>query len=835
MPTFHLRCNKSLHSLFKYRTIHMNSSLYRSLNSPSTPAFYKLQHSNIEDYYYSALHRCKTIKQLLGIHAQVNKIGVNQRISVAIKLVNKYAEYRNVENARLVFDRMSGNNACQVFEKMSEHNILLWNAMLAGYASHGLSEETITLYYQMQIEGMSPDEFTFSIVLKVCASPLVLQEGKKIHSHIVKKMGLESGVVVATGLVDMYVKCGSIEDAQQVFDKMPERNVVSWTAMLRGYVQNGQGIEALKMFNQMQLGEEIPNSFTTVNVLAACGQLGYLHQGKWIHAYVIRSGFESDCFIGPALINMYANCNSIFDGCQMFDKISKRDVFSWTSIIGACAQNGYAHEALANFKDMQLQSINPNSVTLLSVIMACTNIGNLTYGRCVHGYVLRRGFQADESVGNSVLTMYAKCHTIEVASTLFQKMARRNVVSWNAMITGYTQIGYHNDALTIFHQMVELENMKPDQVTVVSALSSCSHLGALQKGKWIHEYIIRSGFAIDVFIGAALIDMYAKCGSIDIAHQVFQKMCKKNVVVWSALIAGYGMHGHGHSALALFAEMKQLGTKPNHATFISILSACSHAGLVEEGWYCFHSMQQDYCIAPMMKHYACMVDLLGRAGHLDEAQDFIKRMPLEPDSSIWGALLAACKIHSNIVLGQHVAGHLLNLNPEDPGYYVLLSNIYAAAGKWENVERVRSLMKDSGLKKTPGCSVIEVKNNIHSFLTGDRSHPQSKKIYATLQSLAGQMEDLGYVPDTNVVLHDVDEEMKEHLLLYHSEKLAIAFGLISTCAGASIQIRKNLRVCSDCHTATKFISRIVRREIIVRDANRFHHFKDGLCSCGDYW
>jgi pentatricopeptide repeat protein len=295
------------------------------------------------------------------------------------------------------------------------------------------------------------------------------------------------------------------------------------------------------------------------------------------------------------------------------------------------------------------------------------------------------------------------------------------------------------------------------------------------------------------------------------------------------------MHGQGDEALALFSQMQKAGLKPDAISFIAVLSACSHAGLVDEGREYFNRMSQDYCITPKVEHYSCMADLLGRAGHLGEAVELIDNMPLKPSIQAWGTLLSACRINGNVELAEYLAERIFDIDPENEAYHVLLSNIYAAAGRWDDVTKLRAMMKDSGLKKTPGCSLIQVRNRVYSFLVGDRSHPQSEKIYEMLENLSRQMKEAGYVPDTNVVLHNVEEEVKEDMLSCHSEKLAIAFGLINISPVAPIRIIKNLRVCGDCHSATKFISKIVKREIVVRDANRFHHFKDGLCSCGDYW
>jgi pentatricopeptide repeat protein len=366
-------------------------------------------------------------------------------------------------------------------------------------------------------------------------------------------------------------------------------------------------------------------------------------------------------------------------------------------------------------------------------------------------------------------------------------------------------------------------------------LPACAGLALLQQGKEIHDYIVRRGVDNSIPVWNALIDMYAKCGCINNARGIFDKMPERDVVSWTAMITGYGIHGHGKNALALFSQMQQTGIKPNRITFTCVLSACSHAGLVDEGLDYFYCMSRDHQMKPSMEQYACMVDLLGRAGRLNEAQKFIDKMPFQPNACLWGALLSASRIHSNIQVGEYAAEQLYELEPENAGNYVLMSKIYAAVGRWDDVSKVRKIMEELGLKKPPGCSWIEVKNRVHAFVQGERLHPQIKEIYAKLDSLAGEIKKAGYVPDTNFVLHDVGEEEKESILHCHSEKLAISFGLINTCPGTPIRVINNLRICGDCHTATKFISRIAEREIIIRDANRFHHFLDGHCSCGDYW
>eukprot|EP01018_Ginkgo_biloba_P020809 Gb_00201 [translate_table: standard] len=755
------------------------------------------------------------------IHGYIIRNGFELDVFVGAALIDMYVKCGRIDIAR------------EWFDKMSKRDVVLWNAMIVGYAQNGDANEILTLFNQMQLAGMVPDSVTIVSVLQVCADLGALQQGKWINDYIIQS-GFEFDVFVGTALIDMYSKCGSIDTARQSFGKLSKKDVASWTAMIAGYAQNGYANEALILLNQMQLLDLKPNSVTIVSVLPACAQLVALQQGKSIHGYIIKSGLDPDVSVGTALIDMYAKCKRLDFAYQVFDNMFRRNVISWNAMIAGYAQNGYAKEALSLFYQMQVANMMPDPFTMVSVLQACAHLGAMQQGKWIHDYIIQSGFELDAFVGTALIDFYAKCGKIEIARQLFDSLSKRNDISWNAMIVGYAQNGYGNKALTLFNEM-QLADMQLDVVTVVSVLSACAHLAALQQGMCIHGYIIRNGFESDAFVGTALVDMYAKCGVVKIARNMFDKIPERNVSAWNAMIAGYGMHGHGEDALGIFSQMQHESIKPDHVTFISVLSACSHAGLVHEGYECFDCMSRDYCITPRMEHYACMVDLLGRSGRLDEAEDFIGSMPLEPDASVWGSLLGACRNHCNIELGERVAEHLFDLEPENAGYYVLLSNIYASSGRWNEVAKVRAMMKDRGLEKTPGQSLIELNNRLHYFVAGDTSHPQSEKIYATLESLAGQMKQEGYVPSTHVVLHNAEEEVKEHMLLSHSEKLAIAFGLINTSPGTPIRITKNLRVCDDCHNATKFISNIVRREIIVRDANRFHHFKDGLCSCRDFW
>jgi pentatricopeptide repeat protein len=529
------------------------------------------------------------------------------------------------------------------------------------------------------------DSDAYVSLLQACININSIAEGKCIQTHIIKT-GFELHVDVGNKLLIMYAKYKRIEDARQVFDKMPERDVVTWTAMIGGYGQSGQEEHALRLFIQtLDFGVK-PNQYTFGSVISACARLEVLEEGKQVHGYTIKIGLDTNAFVGSALVDMYAKCGSIDDARKVFNKMPEQNVVASTAMV----------------------------------------------------------------------TGYVKNERVEEASELFWRMPERNVISWNAMIAGYAQNGHNEEALELFSQMRCSGNV-PNQNTFPSVLSACGNLAALGKGKHVHAHIVKKAFKLSVFVGNSLVTMYAKCGNIEDARNMFDRVPERNVVTWNAVISGYAQHGEGKEALLFYEQMQKEGMGPNDVTFLCVLSACNHAGLVDEGCHYFYTMCEDHGIAARAEHYACMVDLLGRSGRLDEAEDFIKKMPLEPDAGLWKSLLGACRIHGNTVLGQHAAEQLFKLGAQHTSTYVLLSNIYAEAGRWDEVAKVRRMMKDRGVKKTPGFSWIEIKNTVHTFVIGDRSHSQTEDIYAMLEKLSREMKDAGYVPGKHTLLYDVED------------------------------------------------------------------------------
>lgn len=489
--------------------------------------------------------------------------------------------------------------------------------------------------------------------------------------------------------------------------------------------------------------------------------------------------------------------------------------------------------ALEFFRQMLDFGVRPDDHIFPSATKACAILSRVDVGQSVYCLAVKTGYDVDVFVGSSVVDMYAKCGDIRQARKVFDDMPERNVVSWSGMIYGYAQLGEDEEALRLF-KLALIKELDVNDFTFSSVIRVCGNSTFLELGKQIHGLCLKMSYDSSSFVGSSLISLYSKCGLIEAAYRVFDEIHVKNLGMWNAMLIACAQHAHTDKAFHLFKLMEYSGMKPNFITFLCVLYACSHAGLVKEGKHYFELMKQ-YGIEPGDQHYASVVDLLGRAGKLHEAVTIIREMPIQPTESVWGALLTGCRIHGNTELAAYAADRVFELGPVSPGLHVLLSNAYASAGRFEEAAKARKMLRDRGMKKETGLSWVEEGNRVHTFTAGDRSHSKSMEIYKKLDELEDEIERAGYVADTSFVLQEVDGSEKKLAIRYHSERLAIAFALITFPSERPIRVMKNLRVCGDCHTAIKFMSKCSGRVIILRDNNRFHRFDDGKCSCGDYW
>ncbi|KAJ4950344.1 hypothetical protein NE237_027176 [Protea cynaroides] len=597
----------------------------------------------------------------------------------------------------------------------------------------------------------------------------------------------------------------------------------------------------LKQALRILPNESKPTQQTYEFLILSCIGRNSLSDGLDVHRHIVENGFDQDPFLATKLINMYSHFNSIDNARYVFDKTRERTVFVWNALIRALALAGRGEEALSLYGQMNQNGIPSDRFTYPYILKACvsssySSISLLHKVKEIHGHILRHGFESHVHVATTLVDVYARYGYVAQAAQLFDEMPERNVVSWSAMIACYAKNGRPSEALELFREMIaKTQSDVPNSVTMVSVLQACAALAALGQVKLMHGYVLRRGLDSILPVINALVSTYAKCGCLEIALRVFDRMNRRDVVSWNSMISGYGLHGFGVEAVQVFRRMIGSGISPSSITFVSVLGACSHIGLVDEGKKLFKSMVSQHGIFPSAEHYACLVDLLGRAGRLEEAIRIIEEMRIEPGPTVWGSLLGACRIHCNVELAERATHRLIKLEPTNAGNYVLLADTYAEAKKWDEVSRVKKLLEAQGLQKVPGCSWIEIKKKIYSFISVDEINSQIEQLHALLVQLVMEMKEKGYVPETKFVLYELDQSEKEQIVLGHSEKLAVAFGLINTSKGETIRISKNLRLCEDCHSFTKFVTKFTERDILVRDVNRFHHFRDGICSCGDYW
>ncbi|KAL5053773.1 hypothetical protein RYX36_034455 [Vicia faba] len=773
--------------------------------------------------YCSVLQLCaekKSLEDGKRVHSVIISNGVVIDEALGAKLVFMYVNCGDLVNGR------------RIFYGILNDKVFLWNLMMSEYAKIGDYRESLSIFKKMQKMGVSGDSYTFTCVLKCFAALGKVKECKRVHGYILK-LGFGSNTAVVNSTIAAYFKFGEVESARNLFDELVDRDVVSWNSMINGCVVNGSSRNGIEIFIQMLVMGVNWDLTTLVSVLVACANIGNLSLGRALHGFGVKACLGEEVVFSNTLLDMYSKCGNLNGATEVFVKMGETTIVSWTSIIAAYVREGLYDDAIGLFDEMQSKGVRPDIYTVASIVHACACGNALDKGREVHGYVIKNGMGSNLPVANALVNMYAKCGSVEEARLVFSQILAKDIVSWNTIIGGYSQNSLPSEALELFSDMQK--QLKPDDITMACVLPACAGLAALDKGREIHGYILRRGYFSDLHVACALVDMYAKCGLLGLARLLFDMIPQKDLISWTAMIAGYGMHGFGNEAISTFKKMRIAGIEPDESSFAAILNACSHSGLLHEGWRFFNFMRNESGIEPKLEHYACMVDLLSRAGNLSKAYKFIESMPIEPDATIWGTLLSGCRIHHDVKLAEKVAEHLFELEPDNTRYYVDLANVYAEAEKWEEVKKLQEKIGKRRFKQNSGCSWIEVGGKFNIFVAGNTKHPQAKRIDALLRKLSLQMENGDYSTKLRYALINEDDMEKGVIQCGHSEKLAMAFGILNLPPGRTVRVTKNRRVCGDCHEMGKFLSRTTNREILLRDSNRFHCFKDGLCSCRGFW
>ncbi|EXB62840.1 hypothetical protein L484_008690 [Morus notabilis] len=728
----------------------------------------------------NVLQKLATLRSFQNsIDARLVKSGFDPNTSRSNFKVMDALRRGDTTQARQVFDQMPHKNtvtinlmisayvkqgnipvARELFESMLERPAVTWTILIGAYSKRNDFREAFRLFALMRKLGTSqPDYVTFATLLSGCSNVDCGTEVFQVHAHVVKS-GCDSVLFVCNSLIDSYCKTGRIELALQVFKEIPDRDSVTFNALITGYAKEGLNAEAVKLFREMQDSGYEPSDFTFAAVLCAGVGMDDVMFGRQVHALAVKNSFVCNVFVGNALLDFYSKHDCVIEARKLFDEMPELDGVSYNILIAGHAWVGELKEAVNLFRKLQFTKFDRRQFPFATMLSVAAVTSNLEMGRQIHSQAAVMTADLEILVANALVDMYAKCSRFKEAKTIFSDLSHRSAVPWTAMISAYVHNGLHDEGVALFNEM-RRESVCADQATFASVLRASASLALLSLGRQLHSSLIRSGFMSNVFSGSALLDMYAKCGFMKDALQTFQEMPKRNSVSWNALISAYAQNGDGQGTFRSFEQMLESGFEPDLVSFLGILTACSHCGLVEEGLNYFNFMTSTYKLVPKREHYASIVDVLCRSGQFDEAVNLMAQMPFEPDEIIWSSVLNACRIHKNQELATKAASQLFNMAElRDAASYVNMSNIYAAAGEWESVGRVKKAMRERGMRKNPARSWVEIKHEIHMFTANDEIHPRMGEIRRKIDVLTAEMEREGYKPDTSCALHNENEEIK---------------------------------------------------------------------------
>lgn len=629
-----------------------------------------------------------------NIHGLVLKLGLlSGNSAVGSSFLYMYAKCAQMDDAYLMFD------------EMRVRDVVAWTALVIGYVQNNESEKGLECLCEMHRVGGDGERPTFRTLeggFQACGNLGALVEGRCLHGLIVKS-GIGCSQVVQSSVLSMYSKCGIPGEAYHSFCEVTNKDLLSWTSLISIYSRFGLMTEGLSFFWEMQENEICPDGIVISSILLGFGNSMIVSEGKAFHGLIIRQNYVLDMMVHNALLSMYCKFGLLSLAEKLFRRVPEANKDSWNNMIFGYSKVGLEAKCIELFREMQWIGIEPDSNSLVSMVSSCSQLGATYLGRSLHCYIIKHPMDVNVMVVSSLMDMYVKAGNLNIAWKIFCG-TQGDIITWNTLISSYTYCGRYAEAVALFEDMIS-ENLQPNSATLVIVLSACSHLASFEKGERIHHYIKERGIESNISLATALVDMYAKCGQLEKARKLFNTMKERDVISWNVIISGYGMHGHAKSAIEIFQQMDKSNVKPNGLTFLALLSACAHAGLVKEG-KCLFNRMKDYSIKPNLKHYACMIDLLGRSGNLQEAEALVLSMPFSPDSGVWGALLSACKIHNEIETGVRIAKYAIETDPENDGYYIMMCNMYNSVGRWEEAERVREMMSERNVAKRAGWSTL---------------------------------------------------------------------------------------------------------------------------------
>ncbi|KAI8556390.1 hypothetical protein RHMOL_Rhmol05G0249200 [Rhododendron molle] len=728
------------------------------------PNYFKTEQSSND--YISSLCKQSLFKQALEAFDSLQKdTNFGVKPSTYAHLISACASLRSVEHGRKVHHHILANSfkqdiilqnhvlnmfgkcgalkdARKVFDEMPERNVVSWTSVIAGYTQHGQESDAVKLFLTMRQRDVMPDQFTFGNVIRACSSLRSIELGRQLHALVIKSE-CGSYLIAQNALIAMYMKFSRTSDALGVFSGIALKDLISWSSMIAGFSQLGYELDALDHFKEMLThGVYQPNEFIFGSAFSACSNLHQPEYGRQIHGISVKFGIGRDTFAICSLSDMYAKCGLLCSAKTAFSQIDRPDLVSWNAIIAGFAYSGHIDEAMSLFSQMRHLAWSPDDITVRSLLSACTSPVTLNQGMQIYSYIIKVGLDLDVAVSNTLLSMCAKCSDLCATFKMFYEMrSNADAVSWNTIFTACMQHNQAGEVFSLFKMMLHSQN-KPDYISLANVLGACGEIASLETGNQVHCFATKTGLKLEASVTNGLIDMYMKCGSLGSSSKLFDSIESPDVVSWSSLVVGYAQFGYGEEALKLFEKMTSSGIRPKQVTFIGVLTACSHVGLVEEGVHLYNTMKTDHGVAPTREHCSCVVDLLSRAGRINEAEAFVNQMEFEPDIVIWKTLLAACMKYNNAEVGKRAAENILKIDSSNSSAHVLLCNIYASENSWTDVARVRSLMKQRKIKKVPGQSWIEVKESSHVFVSEDSLHPERDKIYLMVEELRLQMLDI---------------------------------------------------------------------------------------------